>query len=73
METFLSPINWYVKWDEWRQLVALLNLIGPSNLEDSFHWKLESSGGFTTSSLYSALHSGAAKFIYMKGENSGQN
>lgn len=51
--------------DEWEQLVALLWDNSMSDEPDSFQWKLEPSGQFSTSSLYKVLHLGASPFQAM--------
>lgn len=43
----------------------LLRAVSPSTEPDSFRWKFEPSGQFTASSLYLALHNGAAPFQAM--------
>ena len=46
-------------------VVALLQTVALTSEPDSFWWKLEPSGQFTTESLYRALHNGAAAFQAM--------
>lgn len=49
----------------WDQFANMLRTTSLTSEPDTFRWKLEPSGQFTTSSLYRALHNGAAPFQAM--------